>query len=333
MQRLGGGWEMNAGNRRRDLHRLRLGMMGFFRCIKLLLRNRRTHYVISTFGVGDALMACAYLRAYKETYHIPHVTLVGKKSMRDIFRMYEGEYDELLLMEDAQIVQLSDAFLFDFAYNLFYKWMFLITPAVIICHIKNFEMMIKRADNWFYRTTTMQDLYKAMLFMLPADAKMVRPDTTVIPDVSELAASCGAIAGKSIVLSPYAFSVEKIDSTFWEELARRLSEEGYVCFTNTFKPGEKPVGDTKAISFGLMETASFTQYCGNMIALRSGLCDLTQYMACKMAVIYPDRDVGGTRSFFGLNDHEGASEIREFTYHQTLQDKMIAEICSFFTKE
>lgn len=162
---------------------------------------------------------------------------------------------------------------------------------------------------------------------------MVLPDTTVLPDISELAVSYGAIPGKSVVLSPYAFSVEKIDITFWEDLAQRLSEKGFVCFTNTYKPGEKPVGSTKSISFSLMETAAFTQYCGNMIALRSGLCDLTQYTACKMAVIYPDRDVGGTRTFFGLKDHEGASEIREFSYDQAQYEEIIAEIFSFFTKE
>ena len=319
---------MRKSPRKQDMHRFRLGIPGFFGCLGLLIKNRRTHYVLSTYGVGDALMACAYLKAYKNAYNIPHVTLVGKKSKEDIFRMYQGEYDDLMILSDKKMIRLTNAFLFDFAYHFFYKWRFRITPAVINCHIKNFDMLNKN-DNYFYETATMEGLYKSLLFMLPENVSATAPDTSGLPDIQEIAAALGAKPGKSVLLLPYANSVQMIDMDFLEGLAERLASEGYACFTNSSTPKESALPGTAKVSFGIAETTAFIRYCGNMVSLRNGMCDIAQYIDCKMAVVYPGRVRAGTRLFYALGVSDSQAEVAEFSYSAAVEGKPITEIVDF----
>jgi hypothetical protein len=319
---------VNKKVKKSDLHRFRLAVAGFFRCVGLLVRNRKTHYVLSTFGIGDAIMACAYLRAYKEAYKIPHVTLVGKKSMSDIFMLYKNEYDELLLLEDKKIVQLTDAFLFDFAYYWFYRWKFQITPAVIICHIKNFNIL-NYNGNAFFNSSRMYDLYKSVLYMLPQGASMVLPDVRFLPDIRDEIYGQDVVKGRSVILLPFANSVQTIDMAFWNALAARLTDNGYVCFTNANRPGDKPITGTKAISFGIAQTAAFIQYCGRAVSLRNGMCDLIQYTNCKLAVVYSETENGGTKHFYGLGGQGEIAEIKEFTPLSDNYAISIDDICEF----
>jgi len=319
---------MRKGIRKRDMHRLRLGLAGFFGCLRLLLKNRRTHYVLSTYGIGDALMACAYLKAYKTAYNIPHVTLVGKKSKEDIFRMYTDAYDSLMIIGDKRMVRLTNAFLFDFAYHLFYKWKFRITPAVINCHIRNFDMLNKN-DNFYYETSTMENLYKSLLYMLPKDVSAMRPDLSRLPDVRDIARSIGIEPGKSVLLFPYANSIQMIDIGFWNALTEQLVKEGFICYTNAAGPKEKPLFGTEIVSLGIAETAAFVQHCGNMVSLRNGMCDITQYVQCKMAVIYSDKDRASTRHFYGLDGMDKPSELIEFNYSASDESKVIEKIVAF----
>jgi hypothetical protein len=284
--------------------------------------------VLSTFGIGDAIIACAYLRAYKKTYNIPHITLVGKKSMSDIFMLYEKEYDELLLLEDKKIVQMTDAFLFDFAYYWFYRWKFQITPAVIVCHIKNFNILNYK-NNAFFDSSRMYDLYKSVLYMLPQDASMVLPDVRLLPDIRDKTDGQDVIEDRSVILLPFANSVQKIDIEFWNALAARLTDDGYVCFTNTNRPGDKPIIGTKAISFGIAQTAAFIQYCGRAVSLRNGMCDLIQYIDCKLAVVYSETENGCTKHFYGLGGHGEIAEIKEFTPLSENYAISIDDICEF----
>lgn len=321
---------LKVKTRKQDLHRLRLGFRGFFRCLGLVFRNRKTHYVITTFGIGDAVMACAYLRAYREAYGIEHITVVGKKSKGDVIKLYHKEYDDLLLLDDAAVVQLSDAFLFDAAYYLFYKWLFRMTPAVIMCYIKNFDMIFWQHS--FFRRMSMYDLYKGMIYMLPESASTVYPDISRLPDVSHVIVKTGAARGRSVLILPAANSVCGIEEGFWNDMVIQLKAKGLACFSNVVNEKDKPLPNTTGVSLSVTETAAFAGHCGYVLSLRSGMCDIIQYIDCKMAVLFSHDDGEGRRFFYSMAKEPGAADISEFVVPWRDYKETISDILLFFEK-
>ena len=291
-----------------DKHRNKLGRRGLIRWLYLLARNKKTHYVITTFGIGDAIAACKYLKAYRKTYNISHITLIGKKNKGDIIKLFSQEYDDLILLDDKEIVELSDAFLLDYPYTRFFKWSFRVTPAVLICHIRDFDFSVRKGS--ILRETTMEGLYRSLVFNLKDD---VREEKPVFPKCDlEIFKKTGAIQGSSVLFAPDANSVSKLDDRFWISLVDYYTKKGVLCFTNVVKKTDKPLPGTIGVSFSAVETAQFAEYCGHVVSLRSGLCDLMKYVKCKMAVIYGGDDAEMTKHFYSLQDGEKKAIINEY---------------------
>lgn len=98
----------------------------------------------------------------------------------------------------------------------------------------------------------------------------------------------GIIKGKTVVLAPYANSVEELPIQFWELLVDKLLENNFCIFTNVTN-SEKPIKKTKAIKIPLSQIGNYLDYAGYFVSLRSGICDVAGQSMCKKIVLFIER--------------------------------------------
>ena len=95
------------------------------------------------------------------------------------------------------------------------------------------------------------------------------------------------VPNKSVVLAPYANSVDLLSDSFWEELAESLRQKGYMVFTNV-TDNQKEIGKTLRLNCPLRDINSVIELAGYFVGLRSGLCDVLANCDAKKIIIYPD---------------------------------------------
>lgn len=110
--------------------------------------------------------------------------------------------------------------------------------------------------------------------------------------------------GKTVVLSPYAGTIKKISDYFWEFLAKRLIEKGYLVYTNIGGDDEKEISGTYPIRIPYDEWIDFIESAGCLIGLRSGLLDVSETARCKKVALYTD-----TVFKRGISDDKGISSF------------------------
>lgn len=122
----------------------------------------------------------------------------------------------------------------------------------------------------------------------------------------------GLPKGKTVILAPYANSGNTfgIPKRFWEELTEKLTRRGYaVCVNTSCKKGEGSVKGAQAVFLPLEMMSDFCAYAGNLISVRSGLCDITAAAPVNhRIVLYPPYGHGtgkfSHKAFFSLQGME-----------------------------
>lgn len=110
--------------------------------------------------------------------------------------------------------------------------------------------------------------------------------------------------GKSVILSPYANSLPRINPVFYEALTKCLVEEGYKVFTNSSGEDEPVIKGSEPIFFGFDEMKKVLEYAGCFIAMRSGMCELASTADCKKVILYPIKAArhGTLTGLYGLKN-------------------------------
>jgi hypothetical protein len=266
-------------NKNRDRQRKKQGFKGFFMLILMMLRHPRTHYVICTFGIGDAILACGYLRAYQKRQGIRHITLVGKERMRYLYEQYGDQYDSLWTVREEDIVCITNAFLFDPACYLFMKWMRRATPVPVMFYYRN--LLVNHIAS-----VNMVNTFKAVIFGLPQDTPLTVAKPQYVP-IDEYIKKYGLKRGKTAILSPAARNTPLLPDSFWEMLALRLHERGFSMIVNRFDYG-RDLPYAIGLDCDLSVMLSLAEYGGHVISLRSGFCDYMSLTSCRLTAIYPE---------------------------------------------
>lgn len=108
----------------------------------------------------------------------------------------------------------------------------------------------------------------------------------------------GLEKGKTVMLSPYANTINMIPEDFWERLSTILKESGYTVCTNVASDKEIAVRGTKGIFVPYEMIIDFLDKAGYFIGLRSGLCDIISSTKAKVFIFYPKGIHTGYGSFF-----------------------------------
>lgn len=120
----------------------------------------------------------------------------------------------------------------------------------------------------------------------------------------------GIFENKTVVLAPYANTIEELPIQFWEILAHKLSDMKYHVLTNT-TGGQKPVRGTREIDIPLHQIGNYLDFAGYFISLRSGLCDVAGRSRCKQIIIFRDK---AEIEFFDLHAENVSKNAVQFLY-------------------
>jgi len=101
-------------------------------------------------------------------------------------------------------------------------------------------------------------------------------------------------AKKSIIISPYSYSLQNLEESFWIDLSNKLNELGYLVITNISK-SEKPIPNTVGLNVDFDEIIPIVEKIGIVIGMRSGFFDIISSSSCVKIILYP-------KLFYGLSN-------------------------------
>ncbi len=124
-----------------------------------------------------------------------------------------------------------------------------------------------------------------------------------------LAAEVGVVAGRTLVLFPYAQSFQGQWTEMLGLLASRAREEGFVVLTSCVPGKEEPVPGTAAVDIPFPLLRPFCEAAGFAVSARSGISDMLARSACRHVVIYNRPDLLRTWSLRALGWGGDAAEL------------------------
>lgn len=98
---------------------------------------------------------------------------------------------------------------------------------------------------------------------------------------------------RTVVLAPYSNSQSavaraRVNIELFARIAELLKKYGWVVCTNVDTKNPNPIEGTIPVSPSLDILIPFCTFAGNVIAFRSGFCDVVAYSQARMFVLYPD---------------------------------------------
>lgn len=136
---------------------------------------------------------------------------------------------------------------------------------------------------------------------------------------------------KEIILAPYANSVPDFPLCFWESLAKKLQEMGYIVYTNGDGELEPAIKGTNIIFLPIDEMRFALNQCAAFISIRNGLCDLVAGSMCKKVILYPDKATrfSNIREYYGLKNMGLLKYGIELIYNEQEERNLLQKILAY----
>lgn len=220
-----------------------------------------TFYIACPYGIGDTLGVASLVHAFKKENRVDRVCLIIKKGQGDLPNLFDSVDDKIVSDELVAICK-------DFS----------IFSGIRKCQNYLYGHIVVEKIQYYIFTDTLLSHYKELMCI---DERSERERATFVRSNSL------DIYQNSVILMPHANTSKMLPISFWEKLAGKLVENGYVVYTNIKDETEYVISGTYAISKPLPDIPSFAEKCSLVIALRSGICDLLAFSKTKMIVIVP----------------------------------------------
>lgn len=257
--------------------------------------------------IGDNYFFSLFLKEYLKKNNILSAVFLGDKTAEKIINLFsfspyeEINRDELLAME------------------FFYMFSDKAESRLKILQVWEFCFHFNRSRIRFDRRFSFIDTYRHYIFGLEKGTRPCQPCFDANEErLSDLFLGLALQKGKTVILAPYAYSIDIHPKTdFWIELAKGLEQKGYSIAVNIDPEREENfIPSAKAISFGLNESVPVLEYAGVFIGMRSGFCDVISSAHCKKAALYPKVDL----SVIDYDRHRNDMEFSSFSRMELSED-------------
>lgn len=133
----------------------------------------------------------------------------------------------------------------------------------------------------------------------------------------------------TVILNPYANSINDIPISLYEDITIRLNQMGYKVFTSVIGT-QKAIKNTFPVKFQLNHTIQILNYCGYLIGTRSGFFDLSINSSALICVI--DSISYKWSDFYRLSSWNLNEKLYEFRYKTNNYDFIVKEIIELFIR-
>lgn len=138
---------------------------------------------------------------------------------------------------------------------------------------------------------TFMDTFKYMIYALPDSVKPCYPQYT--PDkekVIKIFKTEGLLPQKTVIISPFSYSIQMLSEHFWISLTESIRDKGYKVAVNVGNRSEANfILNTATIHLNFQDIMFAMEYAGTVIGIRSGFFDITSQAECKRIIIYPPK--------------------------------------------
>lgn len=263
------------------------------------LKQEEPLFVFPFPSIGDAFLVGVYIKEFESARSQDMKFVTGSKGAYKIMQMFG-------VKKVARVSQQELEALYKYvSYNG------ITDDNVIVCNwMFIFEVMAR------YKKIVFSKFCAKYIFRLEDNCQMNFPSIWDKNLKNSELINKGLIRGRSIILSPYATSMEELPSQFWEVLARKLSKMNYCVFTN-IAGRQRPVKQTIGLEIPLEQAGNYLEFAGYFIGLRSGLCDIVGQSQCKKIVIFRDREIDSHSSlimYYSLNSEHISEDVIQILY-------------------
>ncbi len=269
-------------------------LVGAIVYIRLLMRKEDTHYLMMGHALGDSVYAFSYLREYRKQHGYKHVTIVCSKSVERICSFWKDTFEDIICIDPRVIRGLQEVPRTIWGQQLY-----------SFAHRDRITFVPPRCNtilrSYWNKVYSMNQFIRDFVFQIASDSEIQYPR---IPheDIQSIIEKYNITKNKSVLLNPYANSVRCDIFGLFEKIAEILKKDGFRVFTLTSSERELGIKGTQSLQCDLVEAYWLAEYCGTIIALRSGFLDLMVFAHCKIISIV-DKDYGA-KDFFQLEKWE-----------------------------
>lgn len=293
---------------------------GFEIYSKLTLDEKTMVFICPYPGTGDIFLIGLYLQKYIEDNDISdYIIVVKNNTCKRVFDIFE--YQNIVIIADEEVESLV----------CFSR----IMKDTVRCKVLNesyMRIMHRRLRG--YKSLDFNTMLRVAVFEQDDEYIPKFPEDNVSDEeVDKFFENNNLIAENTVILSPYAKSVDNVPEYVWESIAKDLLEKGYVVCTNSANDKEPAIKGTAAlfIPFKILRPVLKRVY--GLIALRSGLCDIVGDIQCKKVVFYPKGTVFGASTpfqYFSLNLMQLCDDAVEIEYDDQQREKILEMVCKVF---
>ncbi len=275
-------------------------------------------------GTGDVYITSALLPAWAEKEGVAKylVTVIGKSAYK-VAKMFPLENVEILSKRETEDL-------------LHYLQMIGETaPNIEVLHFTPFAFYQRIIEPLLgVNGSNFMDMYLNITFpgltmrdMMPYD------DQTTEEDIAEIFQKKSLVPGKTVILSPYANTIDLLSNQFWDYLAHSLKSKGYTVCTNCDFPKERKIQGTIPVFLKYSQMKKFVETAGTIIQLRSGLTDLLCDCNCRNYILYPVENFfrfgsASLYEYFSLRKMGLNANVKEFEFSRRNEDKILERLLS-----
>lgn len=230
-------------------------------------------------GTGDVYLIGTFLNQYIQKQKLEDYVLIvvsnACKKVADIFKIKNVE-----ILKN----QKEGEYLIKY---------YLLCPDKISLKVLNdsWQKIHTNKLEWFrgYKNWYFMELFRTFVFDLPDEALPEKPLLdNMDEEVDSIFNDNNLIAGKTVIISPYANTLADLPASFWEDIVKYLKNKEYIVCTNSSNISEPAIPGTIPISFSLTIAPQFVSKAGAFIGIRSGLCDVISASNAKKIILYDE---------------------------------------------
>lgn len=242
-------------------------------------------------GTGDVYHAVSFLDRYaKERGIINYGVLVMSNAGAKVVQLFGFDKVYVLKSEEDMVYLLG-------------AWVFWGEEKMKMKPIRHCGWRWKMSPWVFGKDdVTFLDMFRSDVFGFSENVEPALPRKNGnIKYIEQLFFNNGLSKGRTVILSPYANSVEpEMTYDIWGMLADKIKEAGFDVCTNCVGE-ELPIKGTKPLAFSYADAIDVLEYAGFFVGIRSGLCDIVSSAKCKMIIVYENGIRALNYNFFGLS--------------------------------
>ena len=229
-------------------------------------------------ATGDVFLANSLIPAFTQAKRIQNYVFLGDgKGLKPISKLF-GE---------TNIVPLSRwaASCFQSFYKLVGQAQEDITDLFLWQHTMYFNRCRTRMLERFH----FMDTYQWYVFGFDCRREAVFPSySEPNAENQEKWRTMGIDPGRTVIISPNAYSVTGLPGDVWKQIDQALRAMGWKTrYCTNPKNEEAPFKGAQTIWFSFADSVPLLEYAGAFLSVRNGLCDIVSSAGCRMVILYP----------------------------------------------